>query len=218
MIGSWKIATSTEPAAQEYGEHSLYFSNHGELVQSEMQPEGLARIVLKWSQQRDHVVLRQPRTLGEESLTCTVASAYTMQLGGSWYMRETTPFDAEAPDWALVAGAAWYGVENALVGEPFTPFLLLESGVKRQLLRIVSRDRDEAEAQADFVAKQQQFERGAWVRDGLISLPAASDPSARIDAVFVTRFDHHGNRQNTQVLPYRFRDAKPYIDGAMLRV
>ena len=216
MIGSWKIATLNEPAAQQYGEHALYFTEHGELVQSTLQPSGLSRILLKWRKQQDNVVLRQPRTLNEERLNCTVASAHTMELGGSWYMRETTPFDAEAADWALIAGAAWYGVENGSVAGPFTPFLLLESGPKRQLLRIVSRDRDEAEAQADFVAKQQQFERGAWVRDGLVSLPDATGQLSRVDDVVVTRFDQHGERCNTQALPYRFRDGKPYIDGAML--
>lgn len=216
MHGSWRIAGTEEPAARKHGEHAYYFSPHGELILSVQKPAGVQRAMLTWERRDDRLIIDQPSAPAEESVAWLLASEHTLQLDGSWYLRESAaPLDAEAPWWALVAGAGWYGIENA-APEPFTPFLMLDVESKRMLRRLVTQTAVDAERGADQVARGATYERGAWVRDGRITRDDAAGRPYKCDAILVTRFEPGGVRGVTHALPYALDGERGRIDGGFV--
>jgi len=203
LAGSWRIATPTEPRARTYGAHAYYFSPHGELVLSTGTREKQQRILLTWREHLGHVVIDQPSAPAEERMPLVRASEVTMQLGSSWYLRETGPmFDEEAASWALVAGGAWHGIASAHLDGPFNPFLLLETGRERQLRRILSASYAEAEESARDILAREAYERAVWVRDGRATLDGV-----KTDAIITTRYAPRGVALSDLALPYGFRDG-----------
>lgn len=216
MHGAWRIADSEQPANKLYGEHAYYFSPHGELILSMRRPAGVERAVLTWAKRGELVVVDQPSAPREDAVRWLLASEHTLQLGDSWYVREQPgdAFDAEAPWWALVAGASWYGIENA-GPEPFVPFLLLETGDQRQLRRIVTQTAPEAETAADELVRGETYERGAWVRDGRIWREQPGVPKHEVDAILVTRMEPGGTRGTTHALAYELAGERARITGGI---
>lgn len=209
--GAWKLAGPGERAAKSYGEHAYYASPHGELVLSYRVPAGVQRILLTWAMRDGKLVVDQPSAPREDIFDVLVASEHTLQIDGSWYVRDdTAPLDPDAQRWALVAGGAWYGIENA-GPEPFTPFLMIERGAERQLVRIVDNTSAEAELAADrFVREARPFERAVWVRDGRLR-----SETGAIDAILVEWFAPDGERAGSYGLPYTLGPTGATIAGGL---
>lgn len=208
--GPWRLPP--DGAAARHDDHAHYFGPHGELITSVATPTGVTRMLLTWRWRGDALVIDQPSAPREETVPVLVASERTLCLGTTWYVRDdAAPLDPEAPWWALVAGGAWHGVASA-GPEPFVPFLLVERGRDRSLLRVVAGSSDEAELAADRIAAEQPpFDRAVWVRDGRLRGP---DGDA-IDAVVVTRIEPGGARAASHALPYRLVDGAARIAGAL---
>jgi hypothetical protein len=210
FAGSWRVASLDEPAAKPTGDHAYYFTAQGELVLSVATPRGVQRMLLTWKERDGRLAIDQPSAPREDVLPWLRASEHTMQLGGSWYVRETgDALDAEAPWWALVAAGAWYGIANA-GPEPFTPFLMLDVATGRQLVRVVDHSSAAAEQSADRIAAQMPYLRGVWVRDGRVTTD-----TGKIDAVIATRFVAGGTRGESHALPYRLEGGRAVIAGGI---
>lgn len=211
LAGSWRIAAATEPSAKELGIHAYFFSPAGELILSSVVGSGIERALLTWKRAGEALIVDQPSAPRVTTSRLLLASHHTLQIGDSWYVRELGPLlDEEAPWWALVAGGVWYGVENA-GSEPFVPFLMLESGDTRRLVRVVARSAAEAEATAPALLAAEAYERAVWVRDGRVSTA-----DGKLDAVLATRFEVGGRQGSTHSLPYRHEAGRSRIIGGLL--
>jgi hypothetical protein len=208
VAGSWRVVAD-EPAARRVGDHAYYLSASGELVLTRIVGGGFERSLLTWVARGQALVIDQPSAPREEVLPWLIASATTMQIDGSWYLREEVPFDREAPWLALVAGAVWHGVASASA-EPFIPFLMVVTGHERRLIRLVGNSAADAEAMALAVLGSEPYEHAVWVRDGRIVVGGAKH-----DAVIATRYLPAAHAAGTFALPYRLDGERAHIAGAL---
>ena len=211
VTGAWRVASAAEPAADRYGPHALWFSAHGELIQTDLTDEGPQRCLLTWREQDGLLHLDQPSHPHEEQLAWALEGAQRLRLGDSWYERETGShrMDADAEWWALLAAGLWHGLANA-GPEPFVPFLLLDDGPHRVLTRVVARDARSADAHAAAQVRQTRFDRALWVRDGYLY-----SAEAREDAVLASRFEPGGVGGPTHALRFRLEGGRARAFGGL---
>ncbi len=200
ILGSWRFAGQGL-------EHAYFFGVGGELIHSSRRAPDVAPdlAMLTWRIEGEELLIDQPSAPRVDRLPFQLASEATLRIGDSWYVRETEPLNPEAPRLALIAAAAWYGAQNAHPsGEPFVPFLMIERGVKRELVRLVASTAEEAERAAQERLARDVFTRAAWARDGRVRMPEPHD-AVLVDCV----------EPGQPPLNY----AAPYVlDGAAARV
>lgn len=171
LFGSWRFAGQGL-------EHSYYFGVGGELIHSSRRSPDAAPdlAMLTWRIEGEALLIDQPSAPRIDRLPFQLASEATLRIGDAWYVRETELLNPDAPRLALIAAAAWYGAENVHAsGEPFVPFLMIERGTSRALVRLVASTAQEAEQAAHDRLERETFTRAAWARDGRVRMPEPHD-------------------------------------------
>ncbi len=212
LCGAWHVASADEETAELYGPHVFYFSAHGELVQTDFTDAGPKRSLLTWKTRDDLLVIDQPSAPREDRVAWAVTGDGMLTIAGSRYRREPSSemSDPDAIWWALVAAGLWHGL--ASVGPaPFIPFVMLETGAQRELVRIVVEDLRDAGAHVQALLQRRERERAVWVRDGYIKRGGA-----KLDAVLATRYGRDRAPASQHAMRYQHGPDGASTDGAAL--